>query len=56
MQKRDYHLSAQFIWKNGYAIPKDKSIGTGKAPIDVDSTLYTKILDATGSEHLLFII
>ncbi|XP_050523184.1 EF-hand domain-containing protein 1-like isoform X2 [Daktulosphaira vitifoliae] len=40
--KRDYHLSAQFHWKNGYAIPKEKCVGIGKSTLDVDSILHAK--------------
>ncbi|KAF0755012.1 EF-hand domain-containing protein 1-like [Aphis craccivora] len=46
--KKDYHLSSQFRWKNGYAIPKDKPTGIGKAPLDVDCMLYSKTLGTTG--------
>lgn len=49
IQKKDYHLSSQFRWKNGYAIPKDKLTGIGKAPLDVDCMLYSKTLGTTGS-------
>ncbi|XP_025415429.1 EF-hand domain-containing protein 1-like [Sipha flava] len=45
--KKNHHLSSQFQWKNGYAIPKVKSIGIGKYPLDVDSTLYAEKLNVT---------
>lgn len=44
IQKKDYNLSAQFQWKNGYAIPKEKSIGIGKDLLDTESMLYAKTL------------
>jgi len=53
IQKKDHHLSSQFRWKNGYAIPKDKPMGIGKAPLDVDFMLYSKTLGTIG---LVFIV
>jgi len=41
-------LSAQFFWKNGYAIPKEKSTGIGNVPLDVDSIFYAQTMDAVG--------
>jgi len=49
VQKQNYHLSAQFQWRNGHALPKEKSTGIGRAPLDVDSTLYTSSSNDKGS-------
>ncbi|XP_050437569.1 EF-hand domain-containing protein 1-like isoform X2 [Adelges cooleyi] len=51
--KRNYHLSAQFKWKNGYAIPKEKCIGIGRGLLDVDSVQHTRTLGSTGYDPTL---
>lgn len=51
-QKKDYHLSTQFFWKNGYALPKENPKGVGNAPLDVDSILYAQTMDDLGLVYL----
>ncbi|XP_050440015.1 EF-hand domain-containing protein 1-like [Adelges cooleyi] len=51
--KKNYNLSAQFKWTNGYALPREKSIGIGKEPLDVDSILYAKTSDNAGYDPTL---
>ncbi|XP_026819347.1 EF-hand domain-containing protein 1-like [Rhopalosiphum maidis] len=46
--KLDFNLSTQFQWKNGYALPKDKSTGIGKSKLDADSILYGESFDVIG--------
>lgn len=48
MQKKNFNLSAQFRWKNGYSIPKVKATGIGKSALDVDTVLYGEKFDIAG--------
>lgn len=49
-------MSSQFRWKNGYALPNEKSIGIGKDPLDVESSLYNKTLNVKRYVYYLDIV
>ncbi|XP_025198331.1 EF-hand domain-containing protein 1-like [Melanaphis sacchari] len=51
--KQYFNLSAQFHWKNGYALPKVKSTGIGKSILDVDTILYGEKFDIAGYDPTL---
>ncbi|CAH1731580.1 unnamed protein product [Aphis gossypii] len=53
LTKQYFNLSAQFHWKNGYALPKAKSTGIGKSPLDVETILYGQNFDVAGYDPTL---
>nr|CAD7450683.1 unnamed protein product [Timema bartmani] len=44
-QETKFHLSQQFDYKNGYALPRQVIVGVGRNPVDVDSVAFHNVED-----------